>query len=398
MYDIIVLGEHNTNWGSIKHRFPMAKRALTFEEARKKALTHLFWVVWDDVVVFEDFNFDYHVSVYDEQYVHVFQNDNKNNGICIFSKQHEVTQESIKYRHFQSQKEVNVVASVPRMYDIIVLGENNANWELIKTRFPTAKQATTFEEARNISSYRLFWVVWDDVVVFEDFNFDYHVSVYDEQYVHVFQNDKYYDGICIFSKQHYINKRSLNYRFFPLTKEININASVPIKYDIVFISYNEVNAEHNWKLLQSKYPTAKRVSNVTGIHNAHIHAAQIATTHMFWVVDGDAIVVDEFNFDYQVPRRDCDLVHVWRSINPINKLEYGYGGVKLLPRALTLALDKTSTDMTTSISSKFKVVEETSNITQFNTDPFSTWKSAFRECVKLSSKSITGQLLSLIHI
>jgi phosphoribosylpyrophosphate synthetase len=32
-----------------------------------------------------------------------------------------------------------------------------------------------------------------------------------------------------------------------------------------------------------------------------------------------------------------------------------------------------------------------SNITAFNTDPYSTWKSAFRECVKLSSKIIDRQ-------
>ena len=33
-----------------------------------------------------------------------------------------------------------------------------------------------------------------------------------------------------------------------------------------------------------------------------------------------------------------------------------------------------------------------SNITAFNTDPFNTWKSAFRECVKLASRSIQGQI------
>jgi hypothetical protein len=51
-----------------------------------------------------------------------------------------------------------------------------------------------------------------------------------------------------------------------------------------------------------------------------------------------------------------------------------------------------SIDMTTSISNRFKSLTSVSNITAFNTDPFNTWKSAFRECVKLSSKSIHGQL------
>lgn len=49
-------------------------------------------------------------------------------------------------------------------------------------------------------------------------------------------------------------------------------------------------------------------------------------------------------------------------------------------------------DMTTSISNRFKAIDQISNITNFNTDPFSTWRSAFRECVKLSSKIIDGQV------
>ena len=67
---------------------------------------------------------------------------------------------------------------------------------------------------------------------------------------------------------------------------------------------------------------------------------------------------------------------------------YGHGGVKLLPTDLTIAMDISTTDMTTSISEKFKAENRVSNITAFNTDEYSTWRSAFRECVKLSSKVI----------
>jgi uncharacterized protein with ATP-grasp and redox domains len=76
----------------------------------------------------------------------------------------------------------------------------------------------------------------------------------------------------------------------------------------------------------------------------------------------------------------------------VNELIYGYGGVKLLPKKLTVSMDTSTTDMTTSISKEFKVMEEVSNVTAFNTDPFNTWKSSFRECVKLSSNSINRQL------
>ena len=162
-------------------------------------------------------------------------------------------------------------------------------------------------------------------------------------------------------------------------------------FDIVFISYNEPNAEQNLAKLRERFPLVKHVSGVKGIHQAHITAAKRCFTKMFWVVDGDAEVLDTFNFDYQVPEWDLDAVHVWRSINPINGLEYGYGGVKLLPKKLTIDMDLGKADMTTSISHKFKPLDEISNITAFNTDPFSAWRSAFRECVKLASSVIDRQ-------
>ena len=162
-------------------------------------------------------------------------------------------------------------------------------------------------------------------------------------------------------------------------------------YDIFFISYNEPNADKNWLALKSKFIFAKRINGVQGIHNAHIKAASQSLTKMFWVVDADAVLVDDFNFNFKVEEWDTDAVHVWYSKNPVNGLEYGYGGVKLFPKELMLVSDTNSIDMTTSVSDKFKVIPEVSNITEFNTDSFNTWKSAFRECTKLASKVVTRQ-------
>ena len=162
-------------------------------------------------------------------------------------------------------------------------------------------------------------------------------------------------------------------------------------YDIVYISYKEINAEQNWKRLKEDFPTAKRVHGVKGIHQAHIAAAKKCFTKMFWIVDADARIVDDFNFNYEVPDHQLDHVHVWRSQNPINDLVYGYGGIKLFPRQATIDMDTSKPDMTTSITNKFKSMPEISNITQYNISPFETWKSAFRECAKLSAKIIDRQ-------
>jgi hypothetical protein len=196
----------------------------------------------------------------------------------------------------------------------------------------------------------------------------------------------------LMSKNKLVTKKEFKSRFLIERKEWDLLASNPKPYDIIFISYNELPADLNFKKLYNRFPRAIRVQGVKGIHQAHASAAKLSTTSMFWVVDADAEIVDNFEFNFTVPEYNIDQVYVWKSKNPINDLEYGYGGVKLLPKKLALEMNINSVDMTTSISKKFNIVDEISNITSFNTDPFSTWKSAFRECVKLSSKLIEGQI------
>jgi len=184
-------------------------------------------------------------------------------------------------------------------------------------------------------------------------------------------------------------------RFLTNKKQYDIVASMPMPYDIVFISKDEEYADTSYDNLLKRFARSKRVHGIEGIHAAHIEAAKLCSTDMIWIVDADAEIIDKFNFDYYVPAYDPDsrkTVHVWKSQNPINSLVYGYGAVKLLPRNLTLNMDTSKPDMTTSISPLFKSINRISNITKFNTDEFSTWRSAFRECVKLSARAIDGQL------
>lgn len=164
-------------------------------------------------------------------------------------------------------------------------------------------------------------------------------------------------------------------------------------YDIVFISYKESNAEQNWRQLQNRMPHAKRLHGITGLHAAHAVAASMVSTSMFYVVDGDAVVEESFNFDYSVAANKAECVHVFRAKNPVNNLVYGYGAIKLLPTADVLKVSSASMkpDVTTSINRKYEIVNIVSNITKFDTDPFNTWRSAFRECAKLSSKIIPEQ-------
>jgi hypothetical protein len=217
-------------------------------------------------------------------------------------------------------------------------------------------------------------------------NLDYdiadHVPYYDFDYELVWMLD---------SNLHTDDSAIWAAKIVPINEPVGVkvigNIGVKIdQFDVVFISYNEPNAEANWYRLLEKFPKALRVKNVKGIFEAHKRAAEIARTPMFYVVDGDAEILDSFKFDFQPNIFDMDCVHLWTSRNPINGLEYGYGGVKLFPRQLLLDAVTWTVDLTTGLG-KLKLVDKVSNMTAFNTDAFNTWRSAFRECAKLAASN-----------
>lgn len=338
--------------------------------------TEMFWMIPPHVLVSDDFEFDLyfsHDNEYDRKINHVFKNGEYYDGVVLCSKHAPISEREFKYRFITNKKEHDVVASNALAYDKIVV---NTYEEFCELR---TKVSTDF-----------FYVVPNDVDV--DWDFNYHIPYYERDNIHVFKNGKYHDGVFLIHKDKPLAQREFDYRFFVNKKEIDITVSEPKPYDIVFISYSEPNADDNYSTLTQRFPRVKRIHGVKGIHQAHIEAAKLCTTNMFWVVDGDARVLEDFTFEHQVPKWQRDQVFVWRSRNPINDLEYGYGGIKLFPVKETLNMDVTKTDMTTSISPKFNAMESVSNITAFNTDAFNTWKSAFRECCKLSSKTIRGQV------
>ena len=481
MYDIIFIGEKNIYWKELKQRFPTLKTASTVADAKRICITKMFWVVWPDIIVNDDFNFDYQPDAWSTDYVHVFKNNKFYDGISLIPKDATIADRELQHRFFVNKKEIDVQTSRPRPYDVFNVDTYEDYLQAIETsttemfwmsspninvdtnvvntfyishhdqldrkqnhafihrvdgkdlyngvflcskhlplskkeveyRFPVNRkehdivasgpckydvfEIDTYEDylqAIETSTTEMFYIIPPTVTVCKDFMFDdyfEHSNTFDRRINHVFLNGEYHDGVVLCSKKLKISKREWHFKFIAGKKENNTVASVPNPYDVVFISYQEPDADTNYANLLKKVPMAKRVHGVKGIHQAHIQAAMLCNTPMFWIVDGDAKIVDDFNFDYQVPAWQYNHVHVWRSKNPVNGLVYGYGGIKLFPRQETIDMDISKPDMTTSISDKFVAVKTVSNITGFNTGEFETWKSAFRECCKLSSKVIDRQ-------
>jgi hypothetical protein len=156
-------------------------------------------------------------------------------------------------------------------------------------------------------------------------------------------------------------------------------------YEIVFLSYHEPYAETSYKRLTARFD-ARWVKDIEGIFTAHQQAANEVQSSMFWVVDADADITEDFDFSYVPDAYDQDVVHVWNSKNPVTGEEYGYGGVKLFNTEQVREANSWGLDFTTGLSKRFKAWPQVSCTTKFNTDAYSTWRSAFRECVKLASR------------
>ena len=274
-----------------------------------------------------------------------------------------------------------------RIWQTVGLDVDNGIWAMYGARLGTYLTNCTDWDYVNVRDFEYVNTMWHDTYSkMDEEDLLYEMEILGEKLVDELGMsiplEVYNEEQSKFFKSMYVNPPRIGKTFIKEDRSL---------YDIVMITYNEPNGDENFQKLQQRFPRAKRVHGIKGIHNAHIEAAKQVSSDLFWVVDGDAVIHDDFMFDYVAPHNEKDYVKVWRSINPVNGLEYGYGGVKLLPRALTEHMDTSKPDMTTSISSKFKPMPVVSNYTDFAVDEFTAWRSAFRECCKLSSKVIDRQ-------
>ena len=67
-----------------------------------------------------------------------------------------------------------------------------------------------------------------------------------------------------------------------------------LDYDIIYLSYDEPNAEENYTNLLTKVPWAKRIHGVEGSDAAHKACAKIAETDRFITIDGDNQIDEQF--------------------------------------------------------------------------------------------------------
>jgi hypothetical protein len=163
-----------------------------------------------------------------------------------------------------------------------------------------------------------------------------------------------------------------------------------VEFDVVFLSYDEPNADLHYADLCAKAPWAKRVHGVKGSDHAHKAAAELAETEWFITVDADNIVDPSF-FNLDLDMTDPKIeVYGWCGRNKINGLMYGNGGIKIWKKDFVLNMkthensesDRGQVDFCWEDGYRnFPRVYSESIITG---SPFQAWRAGFREGVKMT--------------
>jgi hypothetical protein len=136
--------------------------------------------------------------------------------------------------------------------------------------------------------------------------------------------------------------------------------------------------------VQRLYPMCEPHLGEGGILQSHTELAMRSESKMFLVMDADLLLERSLGLETFSPW-DEDYVHLWYVKNPINGLIYGHGGPKAFNKESFLQLSKDTVDITTSSNKKQMIVHpECVGVHRFNWSSEATFRTAFRECAKLT--------------
>lgn len=182
------------------------------------------------------------------------------------------------------------------------------------------------------------------------------------------------------------------------TEEVrNYYAETPS--DIVYISNGEPD-EERWynnvreslafspSSINSNTDRLKWIRNVNGRTAAYQAAARASTTPWFIAVFAKLEVTNSDLWSWEPDYYQGPKHYIFNSKNILNGLEYGHQGAIAYNKRLVLENNNPGIDFT--LTQAHESVPILSGIAHFNQDPWMTWRTAFREVVKLKHFQATA--------
>lgn len=296
LFDLFFYGSKDTGtWSQIVAKYPNAQHVTSFNEAKEKTTTDMFWYVPDDVLIVDELFFAYEPDDWSLDYIHVFANGriDQFDGIALFPKSAEPTEKELTYRYYANKKEVRKVITKPKSYNVYYIDSYEEYLHAVES-----------------SPYEMFWALSKNIQVDDDFDFSLYFSHHEafdrsinHAFVHRVHSKNYYNGVFLFSKNSLVTKNEIEYRNPINRKEWNNVASTAIEYEKFYIdSYED-----------------------------YLYALKNSKAEMFWALRHDIQIDPAFDFSFYFSHDSYDRKENHAFIHQVNDKQT-YDGVFLFSK------------------------------------------------------------------
>jgi len=319
-----------------------------------------FWVT-SSVCDYTNFDFSWHPDIGEEKFLHAWTTKNNKNAYTFFVPRQEYIKQMEKIQLLE-------------WFEFIKYHNDIQLHKLPINVYDPAEGCAEAIKQHNFT-HHYEWFIEKGT----HFNIDAHQpSRWDN--IHI---DSFNTAMCVPREaKSYIINQIYDY---PHIKKHDTESTAN-DYDIIFISYDEIGADQNYEILKQRFPRTKRLHGVKGMINALKQSAKLSDTGYFYAVFAKTQVHPSFKFDFQHDRLIVPSHYIFHCYNPVIDVTNGAMGIVLYNSKLVADAESWDLDFTTSFP--VKVVPQLSCVAAYNVSAFQTWRTAFRECVKLYSNCI----------
>jgi hypothetical protein len=172
----------------------------------------------------------------------------------------------------------------------------------------------------------------------------------------------------------------------------NLRLKNILAYDTFYLTYDEPEKDQRWKTVKDLLPNAQRVDGIKGFDAAHKECARLANTERVVIIDGDNSFISTNRPLLKIKKKLLKKPYVfsYSSINSINGLIYGNGGVKCWPRETLLSIkshefsDSEENAVDFCFSTPYYQMPDAPTISNVNITPHQAFRAGFREGVKMT--------------
>jgi hypothetical protein len=193
----------------------------------------------------------------------------------------------------------------------------------------------------------------------------------------------------------YLKTQIYDYPYLDTNKIRNVRHTPDL--DIVYISNGEPDEERWYE--NACYQSNRDVKWIRGVNGrvaAYQAAARASETDWFFTVFAKLEVLgSNFNWHWQPDYWQGPKHYIFNARNPVNGLVYGHMGMIAYNKSLVLANNDPGIDFT--LSQPHESVPILSGVAHYNQDAWTTWRTAFREVLKLRLFMDTQPTLETEH-